>query len=332
MGCFLSYRSLGCPLCQPCVSYCWLPAAVVAVVAVVAAVAVVVVTAVAAIRPQTHHHLHDASTLRRVVLRRASLHLGKMTLAENYRSWGGEAYENSYFLDGINADDAYGYLKLMRGISHDEMGSGVSMGIFMAADESHGNRVLETHETLRHVWTDRECVEDSCASPRMTALASVAVGRRPANSSQGMFGIAPYAALAYGGYNSYDISDAELNHSLQFLLSPDQEDVDILIVPSWGASNKLDDYDYYSDNSSSASAETLRGNIADTIFVTDVGGASAFDSALEGLYDIEDNVAFVMSSRDNTSDTCEAVGRNADEDHSNCITVPHLVSGQFAAG
>ena len=144
-----------------------------------------------------------------------------------------------------------------------------------------------------------------------------------------MFGVAPGASLSYTVNRRYEKTDDSLNQALQLMLN--YIDVDILIIPSWGASNLMDDYDDYLGDRPSTRAATLRENIADTIFVTDVGGPSTSDSALEGLYDIEDNVAFVMSSRDNTSDTCEAVGRNANEDHSNCITVPHLVSGQFAA-
>ena len=219
----------------------------------------------------------------------------------------------------------------MRGISYDEMGSGVKIGILAAFDAPfHDAHVLQSHETLRHQFPfPRNCVIDRCAEDTMTGLASVAVGRRPSNSSRSMFGVAPGASLSYTVNRRYEKTDDSLNQALQLMLN--YIDVDILIIPSWGASNLMDDYDDYLGDRPSTRAATLRENIADTIFVTDVGGPSTYDSALEGLYDIEDNVAFVMSSRDNTSDTCEAVGRNADKDHSNCITVPHLVSGQFAA-
>ncbi len=236
----------------------------------------------------------------------------KNSLASAYRSWGGPAYRNSHFLDRINADDAYGYLNLMRGISYNQVGSGVNIGIFAARGFGllDSKDILESHETLRHLGLSN-CMDWRCSEDDLTGLASVTVGRRPANGSRGMFGVAPGASLAYVSYNEEDITDHEFNVALQYLL--ESNDSDILIIPSWGKSNKLDDDHDYSKSDDLQSA-TLRNNIIDTIFVTDVG-QSYEDFTLESLYLTEDNVAFIMSSRDNSYDTCA--------NRINCITVPY---------
>ncbi len=236
----------------------------------------------------------------------------KNSLASAYRSWGGSAYRNSHFLDRINADDAYGYLNLMRGISYNQVGSGVNIGIFAARGFGllDSKDILESHETLRHLGLSN-CMDWRCSEDDLTGLASVTVGRRPANGSRGMFGVAPGASLAYVSYNEEDITDHEFNVALQYLL--ESNDSDILIIPSWGKSNKLDDDHDYSKSDDLQSA-TLRNNIIDTIFVTDVG-QSYEDFTLESLYLTEDNVAFIMSSRDNSYDTCA--------NRINCITVPY---------
>ena len=50
---------------------------------------------------------------------------------------------------------------------------------------------------------------NTCASPRMTALASVVAGRR-FDASTGMFGVAPGARLQYSTVRSSDASNLEL--------------------------------------------------------------------------------------------------------------------------
>lgn len=150
--------------------------------------------------------------------------------------------------------------------SYDEMGSGVKIGIFAAFDApGHGAHIVQSHETLRHQFLQQICIVDGCADNVMTGLASVAVGRCPANSSRDMFGVAPGASLIYDdGYRVYNISDDQLDNRLQCLLNSNQQDVDILIILPWSASNLGDDF---SDcHRLSASSATLQENILDTYF------------------------------------------------------------------
>lgn len=72
-------------------------------------------------------------------LTQSELNDRKLTLARSYRSWGGQAYINSYFLDGINADDAYGHLKLMGDIDIDQLGAGVDIGIYAVFGGGYGS-------------------------------------------------------------------------------------------------------------------------------------------------------------------------------------------------
>lgn len=250
-------------------------------------------------------------------LTQSELNDRKLSLARSYRSWGGQAYTNSYFLDGINADDAYGHLKLMRDIELDQLGAGVDIGIFAVFEDGDGPHPLESHQSLQDAFPGTACVLDACASPRMTALASVAAGRR-FDASTGMFGVAPGARLQYSTIRSSDASNLQLlgestvNSFIGILL--DLANVDILMIPSWGLSDHLDDY---LDNPLTIST-TLRRNYSDTIFVSD---ASDTSNALTFEADFL-NMPLVMASRSNCG------SRIADY----CITVPYNGSHQYAAG
>ena len=163
-------------------------------------------------------------------LTESELNSRKLSLGRTYRSWGGQAYTNSYFLDRINADYAYGHLKLMRNISIDQLGAGVDIGIFAAFDPADRNNILQSHRSFQGLFSNKNCVVDSCANDTLTALASVAVGRR-FDSSRGMFGVAPGAGLTYSNWNKKVLTSSELNSSMRTLLIT--RDVDILMIPSW---------------------------------------------------------------------------------------------------
>ncbi|MYF19596.1 MAG: hypothetical protein F4218_02900 [Synechococcus sp. SB0677_bin_5] len=82
----------------------------------------------------------------------------KLSLARSYRSWGGQAYTNGYFLDGINADDAHGHLKLMRDIYIDQLGAGVDIGIYVVFGGGYGSLPLTSHQSLQDVsYNNKAC-------------------------------------------------------------------------------------------------------------------------------------------------------------------------------
>ena len=243
-------------------------------------------------------------------LTESELNSRKFSLGRTYRSWGGQAYTNSYFLDRINADYAYGHLKLMRNISIDQLGAGVDIGMFAAFNPGDNSHILQSHRSFQGLFPRKNCVVDSCANDTLTALASVAVGRR-FDSSRGMFGVAPGAGLTYSSWNNKSITSSQLNSSMHRLLVTNN--VDILMIPSWGLSTQLDNY---SDNPVNA-LTTLRNNYSDTIIVSDVGDDL---NALTWEADNR-NMPLVMAARAN----CGSRVTNY------CITVPYNGSYHYAA-
>lgn len=123
--------------------------------------------------------------------------------------------------------------------------------------------------------------------------------------------MAPGAGLTYNTWNNKNLTSTQLNQTMRDLLIT--KDVDILMIPSWGLSSQLDNYN---DNPESA-LTTLRNNYSDTIFVSDARNDS---NALTWEADYR-NMPLVMATRSNCGFRITSY----------CITVPYNGSYQYAA-
>ena len=238
------------------------------------------------------------------------------SLASSYRSWGGQAYRNSSFLDRINADEAYAHLKLIQGISSPaSLGKGVRIGFIYWAPTGQG-KLYDLHDSIydKNVTYDDEvsCNSSSCSYYPTMGLLSVALGERY-SPSRGMFGVAPGANFYTRPFNSSDSRSDVISY-----INDLQTNADIIVIPSWSLGDKGAIVGL--DNAEATQRINFSRNISD-IFVSDVGDKA---NTLVEESDTGD-VLLVMASRsDSLEDNCSGV-------ESICISVPTESDGSIYA-
>ena len=239
------------------------------------------------------------------------------SLASSYRSWGGQAYRNSSFLDRINADEAYAHLKLIQGISSPaSLGEGVKIKfIYWAPAGQH--KLYDRHDSIYDknlTYTDNvSCNSSSCSYYPTMGLISVALGERY-SPSRGMFGVAPGAHVYIIPFDDASSRSDAISYIDYLQTNAD----DIIVIPSWSLGDKgaivgLDNAD--ATKRINFSKDTLN------IFVSDVG--DKFNTLINES-NAEDIILVMASRSDNSEDTCSGV-------ESICISVPTKSDGSIYA-